>query len=157
MAQLYSNNASSQLAAGITDVATSLSVVAGHGVRFPAIALASDYFLVTLYQIVGANEANHEIVKVTARNTDTLTIVRAQEGTTARAFNANDPIQLRMTAGSVTSERGLGAFGAFHFSDKVIRGNVVLPEGVNAMSAGPIVIEDGSSVTPADDGVWTIV
>jgi hypothetical protein len=42
---------------------------------------------------------NHEIVKVTARATDTFTIVRAQEGTSGRAFNAGDPIELRLTAG----------------------------------------------------------
>jgi len=106
--QLFTNNATSVLAAGITNVATSLTVAAGEGAKFPAIT-GGDYFLATLCQLSGATEINHEIVKVSARTTDTFTIVRAQEGTTARAFNAADPVQLRVTAGTVTALATLGA------------------------------------------------
>lgn len=98
--QLFTNNASSVLAAGITNVATSLSVASGAGAKFPVLT-GSDYFLLTLYQLSGATEINHEIVKVTARTADAMTIVRAQEGTTAQAFNAADPVSLRFTANSV--------------------------------------------------------
>lgn len=100
--QLFANNSASVLASGITDVATSLTVAAGSGAKFPSPA-GGDYFLVTLFQISGGAEVNHEIVKVTARSTDTMTIVRAQEGTTARAFNAADPVQLRFTSGTAAS------------------------------------------------------
>lgn len=97
--QLFANNALSVLASGITDVATSLAVAAGAGAKFPS-PTGGDYFLVTVFQISGGSEVNHEIVKVTARSTDTMTIVRAQEGTTARAFNAADGVQLRATKGT---------------------------------------------------------
>ena len=97
--QLFANNAASVLASGITDVATSLAVAAGAGAKFPS-PTGVQYFLVTLYQLSGNTEINHEVVKVTARVTDTLTIVRAQEGTTARAFDAADPLSLRFTAGT---------------------------------------------------------
>lgn len=105
MAQLFANNAASTLAAGITNFATGMTVAAGDGAKFPAIT-GADYFLVTLFQYSGANEINHEIVKVTARTTDALTITRAQEGTSARAFNAGDKVELRLTSGSLANIGG---------------------------------------------------
>lgn len=103
MTQLFTNNASSTLAAGISVGATSLTVFGGEGVKFPA-PVAPDFALVTLYQKSGTTEINHEIVKVTARTGDILTIERAQEGTTARAFNSGDAVELRWTAGSADSK-----------------------------------------------------
>jgi hypothetical protein len=44
---------------------------------------------------------NIEIVRVTARATDSFTIVRAQEGTAARSFSAGDRVELRLTAGAI--------------------------------------------------------
>jgi hypothetical protein len=92
MPVLYANNAASRLAASITNVATSFSVTAGHGARFPAIS-GGDYFYATLMDSAG----NLEVVKVTARATDTFTVQRAQEGTTARAYAVNDIVELRIT------------------------------------------------------------
>ena len=91
MPVLYANRAFSTLASSITNVATSLSVAAGQGARFPAIT-APDYFYATLDD----NAGNVEIVKVTARSTDTFTIVRAQDGTSALAFNAGAGVELRV-------------------------------------------------------------
>jgi hypothetical protein len=98
--QLFANNAKSTLDSSITNVATSLSVIAGHGARFPTIT-GSDYFLATLCQVSGGVEVNFEIVKVTARSTDAFTIVRAQEGTTGLAYNAGDKVELRITKGTM--------------------------------------------------------
>ena len=102
MVQLYTNNAVSTLAAGISDSDLSMAVASGHGARFPNPS-GGDYFLVTLYQFSGGLEVNHEIVMCTARATDTLTIVRAQESTTARAFSSGDPVELRLTAGGLAA------------------------------------------------------
>lgn len=93
MAVLFSNNAASNLSASITNTATSLSVTAGTGAEFPNPG-GSDYFYATLSDATG----NIEIIKVTARSTDTLTIVRGQDGTTARAWANSDKIELRLTA-----------------------------------------------------------
>lgn len=106
--QLFANNASSVLSTGITAAATSLVVSAGTGSRFPSPA-NGDYFLLTLYQMSGTTEVNHEIVKCTSRTNDTLVIARAQEGTTARAFNAADPVSLRATAGSFDAKAPLAS------------------------------------------------
>ncbi len=92
---LYTNNASAKLASAIASGDTSLDVQAGQGAEFPAIT-GSDYFLATLVSSTAV-----EIVKVTARSTDTFTIVRAQEGTTGVAFAAGDTVELRITAAAL--------------------------------------------------------
>jgi hypothetical protein len=92
MAVLYTNNAVSALAAGINTTATSFSVTSGQGSKFPTIS-GTDYFYVTLVN----SSSNIEIVKVTARSTDTFTVVRAQDGTTALTFATGDVVELRLT------------------------------------------------------------
>lgn len=96
----FTNNATSVLASSITAAALSLSLSPGTGARFPN-PTGGNGFLLTLFQMSGSTEVNHEIVLVTARASDTCTIVRAQEGTTARAFNNADPVSHRVTAGSL--------------------------------------------------------
>ena len=95
----FKNNAVSTLAAGISNSATTLTVASGHGGKFPEL-YAGDWFLLTLYTKTGVTESNWEIVKCTARSTDSLTIVRAQEGTTAQTWATGTPVELRFTAGS---------------------------------------------------------
>lgn len=87
------NNAYGTLNAGITDSDTTIVLQAGEGARFPSLG-AGDYFYATLIDTTN----NLEIVKVTARSTDTMTIVRGQDGTTARAFSTNDRFELRPVA-----------------------------------------------------------
>ncbi len=94
---LYTNNASAKLATAILDSDTSLDVQAGQGAEFPTIT-GSDYFLVTLISSTAM-----EIVKVTARATDTFTIVRAQEGFAASSFAAGDTVDLRLTAAAANA------------------------------------------------------
>jgi len=100
MAVLVKNNAYSTLASTITDSATSISLAAGTGSRFPVIS-GGDYFYATLID----TSNNLEVVKVTARSTDTLTIVRAQDGTTARAYSSGSRIELRITAALIEDIR----------------------------------------------------
>lgn len=96
MAIKFANNASSTLASSITNSATTITLSAGGGGLFPALG-ASDYFYATL-----ADSSNNlEIVKCTARSGDTLTVVRGQEGTTARAYVAGDKLELRPTAATL--------------------------------------------------------
>lgn len=103
MAILYKNNAASTLASSITNVATSLTVATGHGTRFPAIT-GSDYFYVTI--ISASDPTVFEIVKCTGRSGDVLTIVRAQESTTAAAWSANDRVEQRITAAMLSDALG---------------------------------------------------
>ena len=109
MTALYTNNATPTLASSITNVATSLTVATGQGSIFPTIT-GSNYFMCTLQSTSGSPL---EIVKVTARSTDTFTIVRAQEGTTGSAFNSGDFVELRLTAGEITNFPQLDAPNTF--------------------------------------------
>ena len=91
MAVVFKNNANTVLTADISSSATSISVQAGN--VFPSLS-AGEYFLCTI-----DDDTNNEIVKVTAISGNTLTVVRAQEGTTARAFSTSNTIEARLTAG----------------------------------------------------------
>lgn len=95
---LAANNAQTVLAAGISSSATSITVNTGTGALFPAPASGASYFKLTL--VDAATGSLTEIVHVTARSGDVMTIQRAQEGTVARAWSANDLVANMMTAGS---------------------------------------------------------
>ena len=96
---LFSNNPTSLIddTGGISDIDTTLTVTASDGALFPAITVSGNYFMATL---VDASN-NQEIVKVTARTGDALTIVRAQESTTAVSFSKGGIVSNRLTAGAL--------------------------------------------------------
>lgn len=99
LTMLAANNAQSVITSGINSSATSLTVAAGAGDLFPQPVVGVSYFKLTLTD--SATEQLNEIVHVTARAGDTFTIVRAQEGTIARAWSANDIVANMLTAGSI--------------------------------------------------------
>lgn len=77
---------------------TSLVVTTGQGARFPAAP-----FNVTIWPAATQPDpSNAEVVRVTAVATDTLTIVRAQEGTSARTVVVTDQIAVSVTAKTLT-------------------------------------------------------
>lgn len=96
---LAANNAQSVLAAGISASATSLTLNTGTGALFPSPVSGTSFFKLTL--IDAATGQLTEIMHVTARTGDTMTIERGQEGTTARAWSANDIAANMMTAGTL--------------------------------------------------------
>jgi len=104
---VFSNNASSKLAAPISSSDTSLTLTAGTGGRFPAI-VGDEAFTVTM--VDAATGTLTEIMLCTAISGDTLTVERAQEGTTALTWAAGDFASNFITAG--TAARFLQAPGA---------------------------------------------
>lgn len=95
--QLFQNRASSLLATTINAAATSFSVATGEGALFPNPGV-NEFFLATLEDAAGATE----VVKVTGRSTDTFTVVRGQEGTTAASWTQNvTRVELRTTKGTM--------------------------------------------------------
>lgn len=84
----------------------------GQGASMPAVP-----FNVTICPI-GAlpSTANAEIARCTARSTDTLTIVRAQEGTAARTVIVGDLVSASITAKTVTDIEAMG-FDAYALAD----------------------------------------
>lgn len=95
---VFANNAQSSLAAPITAGALSLTVQAGAGALFPNPS-AGQQFSLTL--VDAATGLLTEVVYCTARVGDTMTIVRAQEGTTALSWLAGDPVANLLTAGQM--------------------------------------------------------
>lgn len=96
---LAANNAQSVLAAGISSSATSLTVNTGTGALFPSPVSGTSFFKLTLIDAATGNLT--EIMHVTARSGDVMTVDRAQEGTVARAWSANDIVANMMTAGTL--------------------------------------------------------
>ena len=78
------NRAKSLLAADITSTDISLTVTTDEGVKFPA-----SNFHITI---------EDEILLCSSRTTDTFTVERAKEGTTAAAHIAGKAVELRITA-----------------------------------------------------------
>ena len=99
----FANNAVSRLAANISNTATSISLTPGDGSKFPII-VSPMFSMATLVKTDGTTE----VVKVTARSSDTLTVVRAAEAvgglSIAYAFTAGDKIEARMTSAGLSNE-----------------------------------------------------
>jgi len=99
MAQLFSNNAKTYLAAQMPIGSTTL--VVQDAMLFPVILNAGDFFILTL---IGRNsngfEVYWEIIKVTATSGATFTVERAQEGTQEYDWAQGAEIALRATAGT---------------------------------------------------------
>lgn len=104
--QTFTNNAYGFLASGVSAVATTLVLGSGEGARFPT--TSGDNFKVTLIALTNGQETAWEIVNVTGRSSDTLTVTRAQEGTTALVWPSLTRVELRLTAGATESKANLG-------------------------------------------------
>lgn len=104
MAVLLTNNAITKLASSVTTGATSIALTAGTGALFPSPS-GGNWFPVTVIK----SDGSLEIMRCTARSTDTLTVTRAQEGTTAKAFSAGDRVELRLTVAALAEFQPLAA------------------------------------------------
>jgi hypothetical protein len=92
MTQLLTNFAQSTLPSSLSNSATSFSVQTGDGTKFPNPS-SPDYFFIVVQE-----GSTREVMKVTARSTDSFsTVVRAQQGTSASAFSAGAFVELRDT------------------------------------------------------------
>jgi hypothetical protein len=99
MPQLLKNNVAGVLGLELSAVATTMTLISA--ADFPAPG-GSDHYLVTLFGLnANGQEDKWEIVKVTAKASNTLTITRAQESTTARLWPYGTTVQMRLTADSV--------------------------------------------------------
>lgn len=94
----FTNNASSRLFLPVAAVDTVIRVQTGDGARFYDLVEAGDYFMVT---VEDRRTGQMEIMKCTSRSGDIMTVVRAQEGTTAQAWVLGATVSSRMTAGTM--------------------------------------------------------
>ena len=92
----FANNFETTISGSINSSVTTIAITSATG--FPSLG-AGDYAYCTLENLSGLTQ---EIVKVTAISGTSLTVVRAQEGTSASAFAAGDAFELRITATGLT-------------------------------------------------------
>ena len=101
MALLKNKNfAFSLLAADLAIDGLAITMTASDGAKFPQ----TGYFMATLWDAaIGAPglDPDRELVKCTFTSGDTFAIVRAQEGTTAKAWITGDNVALVFTAGKM--------------------------------------------------------
>src|ERR1044072_3235184 len=97
--QKFTNNATTTVPGTISNVATSITVSTGTGSRYPTLS-GSLFFIATIVNTVVGEPGygQMEIIKVTARSGDVMTVVRGQEGTSGTAFPAGCLFELRPTA-----------------------------------------------------------
>ena len=152
MAIVFKNNASTTLSAALSSSATSITVA--DATKLPSIT-GDEYFFCSI-----DDGSNIEIVKVTGVSSNTLTIVRAQDNTTAQTFSSGDIIEQRLTAAvletfpqldadEITATEFIGDLrGAVIFNaqagEAIDKGEVVYVSGISGNT--PIV-----SLADADD------
>lgn len=124
------NNASGVLASSITTASTSITLTTGQGSLFPSIA-PGDFFFATLVD----SSNNYEIVKVTARASDVLTVVRAQDNTAARAFIGGDRFELRPVAATFAALLQDAKDYTDTSAGGLINAHIADPTGAHAASA----------------------
>jgi hypothetical protein len=147
MPALFANNASGPLAASVGPTGTTISLSSGYGNAFPAPDSAKgEYFYATL-----VNPSNQiEIVKCTQRINDSFVVVRAQEGTTARTYDVDDKLELRITAAGMASKMDVGGgtiTGPFKAAGSVELGDS--PTDIITIKAGSMVIANPLNVSGA--------
>ncbi len=139
---LFANNASSTIAGPISNSAVSVNLASGQGALFPNPSVGQQFAMTFNDAATGLLT---EIVYCTARSGDTLTIVRAQEGTSAQSWLAGDLAANLITAGQMAAmvqtaalfpSREVTVSGAFAMSTSDANGHVGLNRvsGVNVSS-----------------------
>ncbi len=134
---IFANNASSTLAGPISNAATGLNLASGTGALFPNPSVGQQFAL-TLNDV--STGLLTEIVYCTARVDDTLTVVRAQEGTVAQNWLAGDLAANLVTKGqmdamvqtaSLYPSRIVAASGVFVMTNADANGGI----GLNRLAA----------------------
>jgi hypothetical protein len=97
----FYNNASTTIAGAITSLQTTVALAPNSGTLFQPGPTGGDYFVATFYD--QQTKTINEIVHVTDVTGDVATIVRAQEGTTAKAWSAGDIFANLITAGTLNA------------------------------------------------------
>ena len=159
MGRKYKDNSLTTLAAGITAVATQLTVASSTGNRFPQVTgqgtpgSATDYFVITL------EDSSNNIEKIRVENRDPSSdilgsigypLVRGYDGTVARSWSTGDLVDLRweQTAANTAEDAVLGTGAGKAFGHKAST-----TTGLTFGYFGGTVVNDGAVTTIADSTV----
>jgi hypothetical protein len=152
---LLRNNADTVLATALGSADLGMTVTQGG--RFPSPG-SGEYFYATIMALTGL----FEVVKVTARSGNVLTIVRAQEGTAALDFIAGSRVELRVTAQAIRDAISDSAVDvdAYFEADgtgtsvglNVGSGKVLAVGGTLSATAGAIILPQSASPSVTAEG-----
>ena len=100
--ELYANNARTTLSGSANNTVTTLVLQSGAGALFPSPNnTIGEYAKATLQD--SATGLRNEIVYITARTGDVLTVIRGQDGSTAQTWSAGDTVFEGVTAATLAS------------------------------------------------------
>jgi hypothetical protein len=157
------NNAQSTLAEDLTNVETDIDVASGHGSRFPA--TGNGYYLTIWDADTYADpflDPSMEIVRVTARSSDTLTVTRGQRGTSGVTHTTGHAIRMLVDSELISDlqtatnniEKWAGPYGFRQWTDCIEK-----PEQSHwqpRVSGGSVAISTNAAATAGRPGVWDI-
>ena len=121
--ELATNFAYTVLGASLSSSATTLTLFPGSGALFPNPS-TGQFFRISLTD--AATGSHHEIVNCTGRSLDTLTIVRAQEGTIAQNWIAGDLIENIVTASTLVGLQLTNTLGNYANDTAAAAGGVLI-------------------------------
>ena len=145
MADAHANFAYSTIATAPSPATsgTSLFVASGYGTKFPAVP-----FNATIWPTgVQPSSTNAEIVRVTNISTDTFTITRTQESTSARTVVIGDQIAATITNKTFADLENVVAVTAVTFQNRQFAASSVVPPGQNSVWLAPFRIPNGIYVS----------
>lgn len=149
MGMKFANNATTTLASGINSSVTSLTVATGTGALFPTLG-AGDYFYCTLANTSGTVE----IIKVTARSTDTFTMTRGQDNTTALSWLTGDKVELRLVKATLNDLPKMDEANTFTLLQTMSVGNVSGPWTTAGRPASPTTGQTGYNSSLGKNETW---
>jgi hypothetical protein len=127
---LFANNATSLLTTTVGSSSTTINITPGTGSLFPD-PTGTQGFYATIYN---AGATNYEIVLVTARSSDTLTVVRGQDNTSPQTWVSGDSIGMYPNAGTMQNlvqvpqlQQGTYTFGTAGGSANALTGTINSP------------------------------
>lgn len=106
MEVIFNNFASGTLASDINAGDVVIDLAFGEGAFFPSPIPGSEYCVLVIEDVL----ANKEVIHMTQRAGDTLTVVRGQEGTSGQGFLTGSRVELRATAGFFTEFVDAGTY-----------------------------------------------
>ena len=144
-------NVASCVVTGFAAAATSVTVNTGCGATLPAVSFNASVCNTTDYPVscrttAGVIDPNYEVVRVTARATDTLTITRAQEGTADVAHNTGAKVYWLSTFTAKTVTDINTALGATFLTTST--NSVLTNEAVLAGTANQVILTGSTLSTP---------
>jgi len=143
MAILLANNAKSTLAVALGGIDTTLVVATGTETLFPS-PTGGDYFYATLED---STKTIREIVKCTARSGTSLTIIRAQDDSTANIFAVGSTVEMRVNKGALTDS--VVAASNYATAAATSASNAATSESNASTSAGTAATQAGIATTQA--------